>query len=64
MPGAVAVGVALTVTEIGLLVAGFCVAHGLAFELTTTVTTAPFVSELVVNVDPVCPPWFKPLICH
>jgi hypothetical protein len=59
------VGIGLTVIDTGLLVAGFPVAHGVAFEVKITWTIDPFVREVVVKVFcEVLPPWFTPFTCH
>ena len=53
----------LTVIVIPALVAGFPVAHGVAFDVKITVTICPFVRAEVVNVELLVPA-FTPLTCH
>ena len=51
------------VIGIALLVAVAGVAHG-SLLVITTVTTSPFASVVVVNVDAVSPGTVVPFICH
>jgi hypothetical protein len=45
-------------------VAGDPVKHGLAFEVSSTVTTSLLLSVVVVNVEPVCPLTAVPFTDH